>query len=53
MPLSILFVELEACQMADDTGHRYRALTPWRPEVKIELVILYERVAADAVLHRC
>ena len=39
--------------MADDTGHSHRALTPWRAEVEIEFVILYVRVAADAVLYQC
>ena len=53
MPLPILLVELEACQMADDTGHRHRALTPWRVEVEIEFVVFYERVATDAVLYQC
>ncbi len=52
MPLPILLVELKACQMANDTGHRHRALTPWRAEVEIEFVVFHERVAADAVLYQ-
>ena len=51
-PRPILFVELKACQMADDTGHRHRALTPWRVEVELEIVVFYERVAADVVLYQ-
>lgn len=47
-----MFVELEACQMANDTGHCHRALTPWRAEVEIEIVIFHESIATDAVLYR-
>lgn len=47
-----MFVELEACQMANDTGHCHRALTPWRAEVEIEIVIFHEPIATDAVLYR-
>ena len=53
MPLPILFIELEACQMANDTGHRHRALTPWRAEIEIEIIVFHEGVATDAVLYRC
>ena len=39
--------------MANDTGHRHRALTPWWAEVEIKIVIFHERVATDAVLYKC
>ena len=50
MPRSVLFVELKACQMANDAGHCHRALTPWWAEVEIKIVIFHEPVAMDAVL---
>ena len=43
-------MELKAGQMSNDTGHYYGALAPWWAEVEIELVILHEGIATNAVL---
>ena len=52
MPRSVLFVELKACQMANDAGHCHRAWTPWWAEVEVKIVIFHEPVAMDAVLYK-
>lgn len=46
-PTFVLFAKLQACQMANDTGHRHFAVAPCSPKVEAEDIIFHILLAMN------
>lgn len=50
MPFAVILGEVNFCEVAQDTGHCYRAIAPWWAEREVEFVVLDILIALNTSL---
>jgi hypothetical protein len=46
-PVLIFRRKVKSGKVAEDTCHSYSTIAPWRPKVKVKVIVLYIWVAID------